>query len=258
MHGIEEKEPLHRNLGRVVSLLSGSSRELPRLWTRYPPRYMQDMVEDMVALISMKEERCAHPSSILALVDPELGWLDEWFYPLHSRNCLLAKLRRQCSYLTSVLHNLLNTLQTTEFINWKHQPSAPLFSTHTIGLAQFIFNTKLIGKLVSYKEGRGLVPQLPALITALVNLVFVNSDLPGQLGADCLRRILATTVPQHAEHVDLLLDRVLQGGKQPSLVARALQCIPLHCIDSRHQYYSELQKNCFVFLFQYRLILCIK
>ena len=232
---IDEKQPLHRNLVRLVGLVCWTSRELPRLWIRYPPRYIQEMVEDMVSLISLKEERLVPPSSILALVDPEVGWLEEWFHPLHSRSCLLAKLRRQCSYLSGLLHNLLNTLQTTEFINWKHKPSASFISTQTIELAVFTFNTKFIGKLVSCREGRELVPKLPALITSLINLIFINTGLPGVLGADCLRLILVSAIHQHSEHIDLMLDRVCEGARDQYLIARVLSCVPVLGVDARYR-----------------------
>ena len=52
---------------------------------RYPSRYVQEMVDGMVSLLTLSTGSLLSPGQVLAALDPDIIWVNHWFHSLLSR-----------------------------------------------------------------------------------------------------------------------------------------------------------------------------
>ena len=244
---IEEDKPIHNNIVSILALLCVHCRELPKLWVRYPPRYVQDMVEEMIGLMTWRQKGSLSPSDIMAVVDPTTLWLGEWFHSFLSRSCFTAKLSTHPEYISSIVQALVGRLETKEAMAWR-QPgydsgdlkngTTPLIITiETINNAVFSFNLRFISMLMSLKETSGIIKNKSSFLSALTGLMFMN--LPEELGtlvSKCLQSIFSSHTHSHKPEIDNLIDRLCSADFAPVTVTNIISCIPVSRIDTKTQH----------------------
>ena len=241
---LQQDAPLHTNLVSVLALVCGVCRELPKVWVRYPPRYVQEMVDNMITLLSLRAERTMPPCHIISVLDPNIIWLTEWFHSFLSRSCLLANLSRNPGYLSTMVQNLQDKMENTEVSRWlapaeniqrtKGETSLNI-AGETIEYAAFVFHLKLICKVLSYKQGRALLPQVSPLISSMSSFLFLNgvSAETGRIVAASLKPLLSSCYHLFSPDVDLMIDRLSKVELSPAAMCNILNCIPVTHLDSR-------------------------
>ncbi|NXG50618.1 BROMI protein, partial [Psilopogon haemacephalus] len=165
---------------KKVRLLNEYQKEAPSSWIRHPEKYMQEVVESTLSLLSVKCEP-DHPTSsdflgpvyLLALLDIKAVWFKKWTHAYYSRTVLLKLLEKkykslinaavqQClDYLEFCKASVNKNFRVSNF-SWQHCSDKENFSYtgQELQYVYFVHSLCLLGRLLIYKESQSLFPVL--------------------------------------------------------------------------------------------------
>nr|XP_032640747.1 protein broad-minded [Chelonoidis abingdonii] len=100
--GIDITNPEIIRLLKKVRLLNEYQREVPSFWIRHPEKYMEEIVESTLLLLSVKREqrhlvspKLLDPVYFLALLDIKAVWFKKWMHANYSRTVVLRLLEKK-------------------------------------------------------------------------------------------------------------------------------------------------------------------
>uniref|UniRef100_A0A8C0GKD7 Protein broad-minded n=1 Tax=Chelonoidis abingdonii TaxID=106734 RepID=A0A8C0GKD7_CHEAB len=107
--GIDITNPEIIRLLKKVRLLNEYQREVPSFWIRHPEKYMEEIVESTLLLLSVKREqrhlvspKLLDPVYFLALLDIKAVWFKKWMHANYSRTVVLRLLEKKYKSLVSL------------------------------------------------------------------------------------------------------------------------------------------------------------
>ncbi|NWW82396.1 BROMI protein, partial [Climacteris rufus] len=163
---------------KKVRLLNEYQKEAPSSWIRHPEKYMEEVVESTLSLLSVKHKP-NHPASpdflspvyFLALIDIKAVWFKKWTHAYYSRRVVLRLLERKYkSLINAAVQQCLDYFefckaavnknsQISDFS--QQQRSDKQNFSYTGPELQYIFfvhSLCLLGRLLIYKQGQNLFP----------------------------------------------------------------------------------------------------
>ncbi|NXJ80886.1 BROMI protein, partial [Trogon melanurus] len=163
---------------KKVRLLNEYQKEAPSSWIRYPEKYMEEVVESTLSLLSVKHDP-NHPASpdflspvyFLALLDIKAVWFKKWTHAYYSRAVVLRLLEKK--YKSLVIAAVQQCLDYFEFCKAAVNRSSRVndfsqlhcsdkqnssYTGPQLQYVYFVHSLCLLGRLLIYKQGRNLFP----------------------------------------------------------------------------------------------------
>uniref|UniRef100_A0A8D2JCN3 Protein broad-minded n=1 Tax=Varanus komodoensis TaxID=61221 RepID=A0A8D2JCN3_VARKO len=147
--GIDITNPDVIRLLKKIRLLNDYQREVPSFWIRHPEKYMEEIMESTLSLLSLKHElshvvstEYLDPVCFLALVDIKAVWFKKWMHAYYSRTVVLRLLEKRYKSLVSLWLSKEKNLYSGKELQYIH----------------FVHSVSLLGRLLIYKQGRKLFP----------------------------------------------------------------------------------------------------
>uniref|UniRef100_A0A8C5NSN6 Protein broad-minded n=1 Tax=Junco hyemalis TaxID=40217 RepID=A0A8C5NSN6_JUNHY len=190
LYFLSEENSLHISAGLDVSnsdvnrllkkvrLLNEYQKEAPSSWIRHPEKYMEEVVESTLSLLSLKH-KTNHPASpdflspvhFLALLDIKAVWFKKWTHAYYSRRVVFRLLERkykslinaavqQCLYYFEFCKAAVNKNSKVGDFSQQHCSDTQDFSYTgpELQYIYFVHSLCLLGRLLIYKEGQNLFP----------------------------------------------------------------------------------------------------
>ncbi|KFM14108.1 Protein broad-minded, partial [Aptenodytes forsteri] len=198
---------------KKVRLLNEYQKEAPSSWIRHPEKYMEEVVESTLSLLSVKHEP-NHPASpdflspvyFLALLDIKAVWFKKWTHAYYSRTVLLRLLEKKykslvimamcinspvkfCLLLVSpskaLKHEVIAVKWIFRFLCDKQNLS---YTGRELQYVYFVHSLCLLGRLLIYKQGRNLFPvqlknkkdsvSITELLVLFTQLIYYSPSYP--------------------------------------------------------------------------------
>ncbi|NXU84276.1 BROMI protein, partial [Xiphorhynchus elegans] len=163
---------------KKVRLLNEYQKEAPSSWIRHPEKYMEEVVESTLSLLSVKHEP-NHPASpdflspvyFLALLDIKAVWFKKWMHAYYSRRVVLRLLEKK--YKSLIIAAVQQCLDYFEFCKAAVNKNSELsgfsqqhcsdkqnfsYTGPELQYIYFVHSLCLLGRLLIYKEGQNLFP----------------------------------------------------------------------------------------------------
>lgn len=174
--GVDITSPNVTRLLKKVRLLNEYQKEVPSFWIRHPEKYMEEIVESTLSLLSVKHEqshlasqKILDPIYFFALVDTKAVWFKKWMHAYYSRTAVLRLLEKKykCLITTAVQQcvqylELCETMKADEILGHsKHCGNKQknfYYSGQELQYIYFIHSLCLLGRLLIYTQGRKLFP----------------------------------------------------------------------------------------------------
>lgn len=174
--GIDITSPNVIRLLKKVRLLNEYQKEAPSFWIRHPEKYMEEIVESTLSLLSLKHDqshlvsqKVLHPIYFLVLVDTKAVWFKKWMHGYYSRTVVLRLLEKKYkSLITTAVQQcvqyfeLCETMKANEIVGHsKHcgnKQKTFYYSGQELQYIYFIHSLCLLGRLLIYTQGRKLFP----------------------------------------------------------------------------------------------------
>uniref|UniRef100_A0AC11CD41 TBC1 domain family member 32 n=1 Tax=Ovis aries TaxID=9940 RepID=A0AC11CD41_SHEEP len=174
--GIDISNPNVNHLLKKIRLLNEYQKEAPSFWIRHPEKYMEEIVESTLSLLSVKHDqshlvsqKILDPIYFLALVDTKAVWFKKWMHAYYSRTTVLRLLEKKYkSLITTAVQQcvqyfeLCETMKGDEVLG--HSKSCGIkqktfyYSGQELQYIYFIHSLSLLGRLLIYTQGRKLFP----------------------------------------------------------------------------------------------------
>ncbi|NXF35797.1 BROMI protein, partial [Nyctibius bracteatus] len=163
---------------KKVRLLNEYQKEAPSSWIRHPEKYMEEVVESTLSLLSVKHEP-NHPASpdflspvyFLALLDIKAVWFKKWTHAYYSRTVVLRLLEKkykslinaavqQCLDYFEFCKAAVNKNSGVNDFSQQHCSDKQNFSYtgSELQYVYFVHSLCLLGRLLIYKQGQNLFP----------------------------------------------------------------------------------------------------
>uniref|UniRef100_G3X8J3 Protein broad-minded n=1 Tax=Meleagris gallopavo TaxID=9103 RepID=G3X8J3_MELGA len=163
---------------KKVRLLNEYQKEAPSSWIRYPEKYMEEIVESTLSLLSVKHDP-SHPASsdflspvyFLALLDIKAIWFKKWTHAHYSRTVILRLLEKKYKFLINAAVQqcldyfefcktaISKTSRVDDFSQQHSNNEQKFFYTGSeLQYIYFVHSLCLLGRLLIYKQGRNLFP----------------------------------------------------------------------------------------------------
>ncbi|KFW68226.1 Protein broad-minded, partial [Pygoscelis adeliae] len=198
---------------KKVRLLNEYQKEAPSSWIRHPEKYMEEVVESTLSLLSVKHEP-NHPASpdflspvyFLALLDIKAVWFKKWTHAYYSRTVVLRLLEKKykslvimamcfnspvkfCLLLVSpsraLKHEVIAVKWIFRFLCDKQNFS---YTGRELQYVYFVHSLCLLGRLLIYKQGRNLFPvqlknkkdsvSITELLVLFTQLIYYSPSYP--------------------------------------------------------------------------------
>ncbi|KFO62351.1 Protein broad-minded, partial [Corvus brachyrhynchos] len=155
---------------KKVRLLNEYQKEAPSSWIRHPEKYMEEVVESTLSLLSVKHKpnHAASPDFLspmhfLALLDIKAVWFKKWTHAYYSRRVVFRLLERKYKSLVSTSINMYCK------VNYKGKVLISCFivtgdmqsfsyTGPELQYIYFVHSLCLLGRLLIYKQGQSLFP----------------------------------------------------------------------------------------------------
>ncbi|XP_064364999.1 protein broad-minded isoform X3 [Dromaius novaehollandiae] len=192
------------HLLKKVRLLNEYQKEAPSFWIRHPEKYMEEIVECTLSLLSVKCEPSPEflsPVYFLALLDIKAVWFKKWTHAYYSRTVVLRLLEKK--YKSLINAAVQQCLDYFEFCKSAvdRTPRVSIFSQQRCSEKQkfsytgpdlqyiyFVHSLCLLGRLLIYKQGRNLFPvqlknrkdrvSLSDLLILFTELIYYSPSYP--------------------------------------------------------------------------------
>lgn len=161
---------------KKVRLLNEYQKEVPSFWIRHPEKYMEEIVESTLSLLSVRHDqshlvsqKILDPIYFFALVDTKAVWFKKWMHAYYSRTAVLRLLEKKYkSLITTAVQQCVQYLELCEAMkaddilrHSKHCGNKQknfYYSGQELQYIYFIHSLCLLGRLLIYKQGRKLFP----------------------------------------------------------------------------------------------------
>ncbi|NXN13483.1 BROMI protein, partial [Indicator maculatus] len=193
---------------KKVRLLNEYQKEAPSSWIRHPEKYMEEVVESTLSLLSVKCEPNLPTSSdflgpvyFLALLDTKAVWFKKWTHAYYSRTVMLKLLEKK--YKSLINAAVQQCLDYFEFCkasvnknfrvsNFSLQHCSDKENLSYTGpelqYVYFVHSLCLLGRLLIYKQGQSLFPvqlnnrkdsvSITDLLVLLTQLIYCSPRSP--------------------------------------------------------------------------------
>ncbi|KAM6186740.1 protein broad-minded isoform 2-T2 [Rhynchocyon petersi] len=204
--GIDTTNPNVTRLLKKVRLLNEYQKEAPSFWIRHPEKYMEEIVESTLSLLSVKHDqshlvsqKTMDPIYFLALVDAKAVWFNKWMHAYYSRTVLLRLLEKKYKSLINTAvqqcvqyFELCKTMKADATLRRsKHcgnKQKNLYYSGQELQYIYFIHSMCLLGRLLIYTHGRKLFPiklknkkdsvSLKDLLVLFIQLIYYSPSCP--------------------------------------------------------------------------------
>ncbi|XP_054425862.1 protein broad-minded [Pteronotus mesoamericanus] len=196
---------------KKVRLLNEYQKEAPSFWIRHPEKYMEEIVESTLSLLSVKHDqshlvsqKILHPIYFLVLVDTKAVWFKKWMHGYYSRTVVLRLLEKKYkSLITTAVQQCVQYLELCETMkadaivgHSKHcgnKQKTFYYSGQELQYIYFIHSLCLLGRLLIYTQGRKLFPiklksrkdsvSLTDLLVLFTQLIYLSPSSPKMTSA---------------------------------------------------------------------------
>ncbi|XP_029452272.1 protein broad-minded [Rhinatrema bivittatum] len=177
--GVDITNPDIVRLLKKVRLLNEYQKEAPSFWIRHPEKYMEEIVESTLSLLSLTQEqsqlasqKSLDPVYFLALIDVKAVWFKKWMHAYYSRTVVLRLLEKkykslivasvqQCLYYFESCGSKVGESSKvntgTQQQHYSNQPKT-FYTGQELQYIYFIHSLCLLGRLLMYTHGRKLFP----------------------------------------------------------------------------------------------------
>ncbi|KAB1275549.1 Protein broad-minded [Camelus dromedarius] len=184
--GIDITNPNVSRLLKKVRLLNEYQKEAPCFWIRHPEKYMEEIVESTLSLLSVKHDqshlvsqKILDPIYFLALVDTKAVWFKKWMITTAVQQCV--------QYF-----ELCETMKADEALGrskpYGNKQKTFYYSGQELQYIYFIHSLCLLGRLLIYTQGRKLFPiklknrkdlvTLTDLLVLFTQLIYYSPSCP--------------------------------------------------------------------------------
>nr|XP_036849418.1 protein broad-minded isoform X1 [Manis javanica]XP_036849427.1 protein broad-minded isoform X1 [Manis javanica] len=220
--GIDTTNPNVIRLLKKVRLLNEYQKEAPSFWIRHPEKYMEEIVESTLSLLSVKYDESHHvsqkildPIHFLALVDTKAVWFKKWMHAYYSRTAVLRLLEKKYkSLVTTAVQQCVQYLELCETMKaneiWQHSKHCGIkqktfyYSGQELQYIYFIHSLCFLGRLLIYTQGRKLFPiklknrkdsvSLIDLLVLFTQLIYYSPNGPKMTSATHLENYSPTSM----------------------------------------------------------------
>ena len=234
--GLSTECHVHTAALGTASLVLDMARELPRAWVRFPQRYVEEVLDSMVQLLSLRSAAAYSPLQLLAALDPGAVWLRDWLHGKLFRTMFLRRLTQPgtSSLLALLLERVASFVQETaaeqylavsrEMRQYRDRQPFTLISNSVLEFGSFLHNVTFLSRVFSYRQGVTSAGDLEALLAPLAPLLLqpATALLPGRLlartlapvlTADTVKPILHQLLNTHNKDEDSLINALLLVSK---------------------------------------------
>ncbi|KAB1275555.1 Protein broad-minded [Camelus dromedarius] len=204
--GIDITNPNVSRLLKKVRLLNEYQKEAPCFWIRHPEKYMEEIVESTLSLLSVKHDqshlvsqKILDPIYFLALVDTKAVWFKKWMHAYYSRTAVLRLLEKKYKPLITTAvqqcvqyFELCETMKADEALGrskpYGNKQKTFYYSGQELQYIYFIHSLCLLGRLLIYTQGRKLFPiklknrkdlvTLTDLLVLFTQLIYYSPSCP--------------------------------------------------------------------------------
>ncbi|KAM4693395.1 protein broad-minded [Discoglossus pictus] len=175
--GVDITSPDIVHLLKKIRLLNDYQKEAPSFWIRHPEKYMEEIVESTLSLLSVNQESSLptqtylEPVFFLALIDTKAVWFKKWMHAYYSRTVVLRLLEKkyksliiaaieQCFYYFESSQSGADENSKTNVVPPQHSCTKPktFYTRRELHYVYFVHSLSLLGRLLIYKHGRKLFP----------------------------------------------------------------------------------------------------
>ncbi|KAM4865994.1 LOW QUALITY PROTEIN: protein broad-minded [Thomomys bottae] len=174
--GVDITNPNVNRLLKKVRLLNEYQKEVPSFWIRHPDKYMEEIVESTLSLLSVKHDqshiasqKIMDPIYFFALVDTKAVWFKKWMHAYYSRTAVLRLLEKKYkSLITTAVQQCVKYLELCEGMKTDdtlghskycgNKQKTFYYSGQELQYIYFIHSLCLLGRLLIYTQGRKLFP----------------------------------------------------------------------------------------------------
>ncbi|XP_045355385.1 protein broad-minded isoform X1 [Leopardus geoffroyi] len=209
--GIDISNPNVICLLKKVRLLNEYQKEAPSFWIRHPEKYMEEIVENTLSLLSVKHDqghlvsqKILDPIYFFALVDTKAVWFKKWMHAYYSRTAVLRLLEKKYkSLITTAVQQCVQYFELCEAMkideilgHSKHcgnKQKTFYYSGQELQYIYFIHSLCLLGRLLIYTQGRRLFPiklknrkdlvSLTDLVVLFTQLIYYSPSCPKMTSA---------------------------------------------------------------------------
>nr|XP_021548942.1 protein broad-minded [Neomonachus schauinslandi] len=209
--GIDISNPNVICLLKKVRLLNEYQKEAPSFWIRHPEKYMEEIVENTLSLLSVKHDqshlvsqKILDPIYFFALVDTKAVWFKKWMHAYYSRTAVLRLLEKKYkSLITTAVQQCVQYFELCEAMkadeilgHSKHcgnKQKTFYYSGQELQYIYFIHSLCLLGRLLIYTQGRRLFPiklknrkdlvSLTDLLVLFTQLIYYSPSCPKMTSA---------------------------------------------------------------------------
>ncbi|XP_022359417.1 protein broad-minded [Enhydra lutris kenyoni] len=209
--GIDTSNPNVICLLKKVRLLNEYQKEAPSFWIRHPEKYMEEIVENTLSLLSVKHDqshlvtqKILDPIYFFALVDTKAVWFKKWMHAYYSRTTVLRLLEKKYkSLITTAVQQCVQYFELCEAVkadeilgHSKHcgnKQKTFYYSGQELQYIYFIHSLCLLGRLLIYTQGRRLFPiklknrkdlvSLTDLLVLFTQLIYYSPSCPKMTSA---------------------------------------------------------------------------
>ncbi|XP_039916247.1 protein broad-minded isoform X4 [Hirundo rustica] len=163
---------------KKVRLLNEYQKEAPSSWIRHPEKYMEEVVESTLSLLSLKH-KTSHPASpdllspmhFMALLDIKAVWFKKWTHAYYSRRVVFRLLEKKYkSLINAAVQQCLDYFEfckaavnkNSKVTDFSQQPCSDLqnfsYTGPELQYIYFVHSLCLLGRLLIYKQGQDLFP----------------------------------------------------------------------------------------------------
>ncbi|XP_008937179.1 PREDICTED: protein broad-minded-like, partial [Merops nubicus] len=206
--GLDVSDPDVNCLLKKVRLLNEYQKDAPSSWIRHPEKYMEEVVESTLSLLSIKPEP-NHPDPsdflspiyFLGLLDIKAVWFKKWTHGYYSRTVVLRLLEKkykslinaavqQCLDYFEFCKAAVNKNSRVNELSQQHCSDKQIFSYTgpELQYVYFVHSLCLLGRLLIYKQGRSLFPvqlknkkdrvSITDLLVLLTQLIYYSPSYP--------------------------------------------------------------------------------
>nr|XP_014349915.1 PREDICTED: protein broad-minded isoform X2 [Latimeria chalumnae] len=205
--GVDITDPDIARLLKKVRLLNDFQKEASSFWIRHPEKYMEEIVESTLSLLSVTHEQAlrtdtAHkaldPVYFMAMLDIKATWFKKWMHGYYSRTVVLRLLEKKYKSLIAVSVQQcfdyfgscnpeadditkISTLMHQQYISNKHRT---YYTGRELNYIYFVHSLCLLGRLLMYTHGRKLFPvkvknrkemvSLMDILVLLIRIIYWN------------------------------------------------------------------------------------
>ncbi|NXU37565.1 BROMI protein, partial [Drymodes brunneopygia] len=176
--GLDVSNPDVNRLLKKVRLLNEYQKEVPSSWIRHPEKYMEEVVESTLSLLSVKRKPShaaspdfLSPMHFLALLDIKAVWFKKWTHAYYSRRVVFRLLERKYkSLINAAVQQCLDYFEFCKAAVNKYSKVSDFSQQYCSDMQNFsytgpelqyiyfVHSLCLLGRLLIYKQGQNLFP----------------------------------------------------------------------------------------------------